>query len=440
MAEKSFQVVMIGCGTVGAGVADLLREQADLYTQRLGRPVELAKVLVRNPQKAIDTGEIAPDLVTADADAFFAAAASADAVIEVAGGSGPVGDYVRRALQLGKHVVTANKSLLAAEGAELFRLAREHDAAVAFEASCGGGIPCVTAIQTGLSANPYHGLYGILNGTCNYILTEMTSQGKTYAEALAEAKELGYAEADETLDVSGKDAAQKLAILASLAFDANIHEDDVPCIGIDKLELLDIELGDAMGYDIKLLATAERWPDSEWVALSCRPCFVSTADLLADVSGSYNALLLHGHAVGQTMLYGRGAGAGPTASAVVSDLLTVLSGSYPALFAGTRLTPDTQPEPKLVEADDVESRFYLRINARDVPGVMAKVTAPLGTRNISLSSMLQPEANVGQIVPVVITTHTARQGDLERATADIAGLDEIEGDPIVIRIIDLPTD
>jgi len=440
MPAQPFQVCMIGCGTVGTGVARLLDEQAGLYARRLGRPIVLGRVLVRDTAKAIATGRVTAEQVTDDAETFFTAVASADAVVEVAGGAGPVGDYVRRALQLGRHVVTANKSLLAAHGAELFALARQHDAAIAFEASCGGGIPCVTAIQTGLSANAYHGLYGILNGTCNYILTEMTRQGKTYAQALAEAKELGYAEADETLDVSGKDAAQKLAILASLAFDANIHEDDVPCIGIDGLELLDIELGDAMGYDIKLLATAERWPGSDWVALSCRPCFVSTDDLLADVSGSYNALLLHGHAVGQTMLYGRGAGAGPTASAVVSDLLSVLSGGYPALFAHTRLTPDTQPQPQLVEPADVESRFYLRINARDVPGVMAKVTRALGDRNISLSSMLQPEANVGQIVPVVITTHTARQGDLLQAAADIAALDQIEGDPVVIRIIDLPTD
>ncbi len=436
MSQTPFRIGMIGCGTVGGGVAKLLTEQRELYHHRLGRTIELTRVLVRDPGKAIARGGVSAAQVTDDAEAFFAE--HYDAVIEVAGGTGVVGDYVRRALAQGRHVVTANKSLLAAHGRELFKLAREHDASIAFEASCGGGIPCVTAIQTGLTANEYHGLYGILNGTCNYILTEMTHKGRTYAQALAEAKELGYAEADETLDVSGKDAAQKLAILASLAFDANLHEDHVPCTGIDGLDLLDIELGAKLGYDIKLLATAERWPGSAWIALSCRPCFIHNDDLLADVGGSFNALLLDGHAVGQTMLYGRGAGALPTASAVVSDLITVLSGGYPALFANLRLSPDCQPEPKLVEPADIESRFYIRIDARDVPGVMAKVTKALGDRNISLASMLQPESNAGQVVPVVITTHTARQGDLLAATDDIAQLGEITGKPVVIRIIDLP--
>ena len=436
MSQPPFRIGMIGCGTVGGGVVKLLTEQRDLYQHRLGRAIELTRILVRHPAKAIERGGVTPAQVTDDADAFFAEAY--DAVIEVAGGRGVVGEYVRRALSMGLHVVLANKSLLAAEGRELFKLAREHEVSIAFEASCGGGIPCVTAIQTGLTANEYHGLYGILNGTCNYILTEMTRKGRTYAQALAEAKELGYAEADETLDVSGKDAAQKLAILASLAFDANLHEDHIPCIGIDDLDLMDIELGAQLGYDIKLLATAERWPGSAWIALSCRPCFIHNEDLLADVEGSFNALLLDGSAVGQTMLYGRGAGALPTASAVVSDLISVLSGGYPTLFANLRLTPDCQPEPKLVEPADIESRFYIRIDARDVPGVMAKVTKALGDRNISLASMLQPESNAGQMVPVVITTHTARQGDLMAATDDIAQLAEITGKPVVIRIIDLP--
>jgi len=436
MSQAPFRIGMIGCGTVGGGVARLLAEQHQLYQHRLGRPIELTRVLVSTVARAIEAGHVTAAQVTDDADAFFAE--DFDAVIEVAGGAGAVGDYVRRALTLGRHVVTANKSLLASHGRELFKLAREHGVSIAFEASCGGGIPCVTAIQTGLTANEYHGLYGILNGTCNYILTEMTRKGRTYEQALAEAKELGYAEADETLDVSGRDAAQKLAILASLAFNSDLHEDDVPCIGIDGLELMDIELGAQLGYAIKLLATAERWPGSEWIALSCRPCFIHNDDLLADVEGSFNALLLDGHAVGQTMLYGRGAGAMPTASAVVSDLISVLSGGYPALFANLRLTPDRQGEPRLVEPADTESRYYLRINARDVPGVMAKVTRALGDRNISLASMLQPEANAGQIVPVVFTTHTARQGDLLAAAEDIARLDQITGKPVLIRIIDLP--
>ena len=430
---KPVGVGMIGCGTVGGGVAALLREQSALYTARLGRPIELRRVLVRHPEKVTD---VDASLVTDDAQAFFAS--DIDVVVEVAGGKGAVGDYVRCALKAGKHVVTANKSLLAAHGAELFALARQHQVSIAFEASCAGGIPCVAAIQSGLMANRFHNLYGILNGTCNYILTEMTRHGQTYAHALADAKIKGYAEADETLDVSGKDAAQKLAILASLAFGANIHEDDVPCTGIDQLDLLDVELGAQLGYDIKLLATAERWPDSDWIALSCRPCFIAKDDLLAQVTGADNALTLYGHAVGKTMLYGPGAGRLPTASAIVSDLLSVASGGYPALFAHLKLTPDCLPAPQCVAPNEVESRFYLRLNARDVPGVMAQVTTLLGNRNISVASMLQHESNVGEIVPVVITTHQARQGDIDAAVDAIEQLDVIDTPPRVIRIVDMP--
>lgn len=436
------RVAMIGYGTVGRGVAELLRQQAELYAERVGRPIRLVKVLVRDTAKALADGSLDSGLVTDDTDTFFAVVAGgADVVIEVAGGIDPVGRYVKRALEAGCHVVTANKSLLAADGAALFAAARKHNVSLAFEASCGGGIPCVTALISGLMANEISGLYGILNGTCNYILTQMTRHGESYETALAGAKEKGYAEADETLDVNGADAAQKLAILASLAFGVNITDRDVPCHGIDTLDLDDVRFGDELGFDIKLIASAERWPGQPYICLSTAPCFIPKAEQLAQVHGSFNALSVIGHAVGHTMYYGPGAGQGPTASAIVSDLLNVASGAYPQAFKQMRLTPDLHEAAPLVEPGDMESRWYMRVNAQDVPGVMAKLTKALGDRGISLSSLLQHDASANaDAVPIVIATHRARLGDVRAAAEEIEKLTEVQGTPVVIRILDLPGD
>lgn len=427
---------MIGYGTVGRGVARLLMQKQALYQSRVNRPLTITKVLVRDLAKATAAGGLDAAVLTDDPQAFFAA--EFDVLVEVAGGRRPAGDYMRQALEAGRHVVTANKALLAAEGADLFALARKNGVSIAFEASCGGGIPCVTGLLTGLMANEIHGLHGILNGTCNYILTEMTRQGKTYATALAEAKEQGYAEADESLDVSGADAAQKLAILASLAFGIRVTDGDVPHTGIDALELRDIRFGAELGYDIKLIASAERWPGQEYVALSTGPCFINKNAPLAQVLGSFNALSVVGDAVGHTMFYGRGAGQLPTASAVVADLLNIASGVYPTLFANTRLTPDTAAKAPTVEPDDLESRWYLRSDALDMPGVMAKMTRELGDRGISLSAILQHEAEDADTVPVVIVTHHARLGDVRAAAAAFEAMPEVHGHPVLYRILDLP--
>ncbi|MEX0885371.1 MAG: homoserine dehydrogenase [Phycisphaeraceae bacterium] len=436
MAAQSIGVGMIGCGTVGTGVARLLREQAALYEHRLGMSVELRRVLVRDARKARDEAGIDPQAITSDADTFFATD-DMPIVVEVAGGStGPVRDYVARALKAGKHVVTANKALLAADGPALFKLARKHGVAIAFEASVAGGIPCITALQFGLMANRIDGLYGILNGTCNFILTAMTRQGRSFAEALADAQRLGYAETDPTLDVSGRDAAQKLAILASLSFGAAVAGEDVPTRGVDGLELADIGFGAELGYDIKLLAIAER--RDAGVSLGVEPCFVHDDAMLAKVAGPFNALSVYGSAVGHTLYYGAGAGQGPTASAVVSDLLNVASGWYAHAFAHMRLTPDCHGRAALVPVEDRVSRYYLRINALDVPGTMARVTSILGESGISLSAVLQHESAAGQFVPVVIMTHDARYGDLGGAVKRIAALEAVEGEPVTIRIVDIP--
>jgi len=429
---------MIGCGTVGGGVARLLSEQADLYIDRLGVPIELVRVLVRDISKP-KQDVVSKDLLTDDVDSFFDTP-DMSIVIEVAGGIDPMGDYVRRALTNGKHVVTANKSLLADQGSDLFKLAHENDTAIAFEASCGGGIPLITALQFGLMANQIDAMYGILNGTCNYILTEMTRGGKSYADALAEAQAQGFAEADPALDVSARDAAQKLCILASLAFGVRVKEPNVTVEGIDNLKLDDIRFGKELGYDVKLLAIAERQTD-EGGSLSLRvhPCFVHQERMIAQVLGPFNALSVYGHAVGQTMYVGRGAGRMPTASAVVSDLLNVASGWYVQAFKQLNLWCDRHEPPQLINPDDLMSRFYIRVRALDGPGVMAKVTRALGDHGIGLSAVIQHEYDAGQFVPLAITTHDARQGSLFAALDEIEKLSVIEGRPVCIRIVEMPT-
>ncbi len=438
MADSAIIVGLIGCGTVGGGVAKLIKGQADLYAKRIGKPIVLGRLLDKEKDRVIASGLVDADIVTDDVDAFFNTPGMS-IVIELAGGTGAASTFVRRALESGKHVVTANKALLAEQGPELFALARKNNVSIAFEASCGGGIPCVTALQFGLMANQINALYGILNGTCNYILTEMTGKGKTYDSALADAQKLGYAEADPTLDVTGGDTAHKIAILASLGFGVKMTCDQVPNRGIDTLDLNDLRFGAELGYDIKLLAIAEREPGQDAVRVGVEPCFIHKSELLAQVGGAFNALSVYGHAVGHTLYYGQGAGQMPTASAVVADVMNIAAGWYGQAFNSMKLTPDTQEPVKLANPDDLVSRFYLRINGQDKPGVIAKATSALGDKGISLSAVLQHEAEDGsETVPIVIVTHDAKRGDLLEAVDRIASMDVIEDDPVIIRIVDMP--
>jgi len=435
VSTQAVGIGMIGGGTVGAGVAQLLHEQRELYEQRLGQPIELVRVLVRDLHKHRPSS-LPADLLTDDADAFFGEP-DIPIIVEVAGGCGVISDHVQRALGLGKHVVTANKSLLAAQGAPLFELAHQQGVSIAFEASCGGGVPIITALQFGLMANRVQGLYGILNGTCNYILTQMSVAAKSYDVALDEAKAKGFAEADPTLDVNGQDTAQKLAVLASLAFGVRVEADRISCQGIDNLEVIDIRLSGELGYVVKLLAIGEQDTGGA-VSLCVKPCLVPRGLPLASVQGSYNALSVYGHAVGHTMYYGQGAGQLPTASAVVSDLLNVASGWYPRAFLGMNLWCDKYNKAVLVDADELQSRYYLRINAKDEPAVMAKVTTILGNHGISLSAVLQHEPAQGRFVPVVIVTHQARHGAVQQALEEIEQLEVIDGKPVCLAIADLP--
>jgi homoserine dehydrogenase len=436
---RTIGVALLGCGIVGGGVADLLLDDRELLRRRTGVTFELRHVVVRDPHRADRRAglPISTDAAAAIADPRV------DVVVELIGGTTVAADHVAAALRAGKPVVTANKSLLAARGPELFALARQKNVPIAFEASCGGGIPIVGALVHGLVANRIDALVGIVNGTCNFILTQMTRNGWAYDRALAEAQRIGFAESDPTLDVSGRDAAQKLAVLAGLAFNARVLESDVSVEGIDTLDALDLRLAGELGYVIKLLAIGERatgaTEGTDRLALRVHPTLVHKDDVLADVSGGFNAISVYGHAVGHALFYGRGAGRRPTASAVVADLVDVALGTAALTARRMNVFPDTLPRASVLPMAELAGRYYLRLTVRDEPGVFAQITAILGHHRISLSAVLQHEAGSdGQSVPVVITTHQAKEGAVQAALAQINALPAVSARAVCLRIIDPP--
>jgi homoserine dehydrogenase len=432
--SKTIGIALLGSGIVGEGVLNILASQADRITDRYGLRFEVKHVVVRDLSKPRTfAGKVSTDAEAAIDDP------AVNVVVELIGGTTRSGELVERALKLGKPVVTANKSLLAARGAELFALARKHNTCIAFEASCGGGVPIVDALLRNLVANDVRALVGIVNGTCNYILTRMTVAGLPYADALKEAQAAGFAEADPTLDVSGRDAAQKLALLAGLAFGAKFAETDILIEGIDTLDARDIGMAKELGYVIKLLAIAMRDETTKAISLRVHPTLVHADDVLADVAGSFNAISVWGHALGHALFYGRGAGSTPTASAVVGDLVAVGTGACAATFAHSRVFPDTARPVTLLPREEIRSRYYLRLTARDWPGTMARATEILGRRKISLSAVLQHETlDSAGFVPIVITTHAAKEGDIRDALAELNGLDVVGAPTACLRIIDQP--
>jgi homoserine dehydrogenase len=433
-AQRSVGITLLGCGVVGGGVARILADQRELIARRTGLVFDIRHVVVRDPAKARGGAENLP--ISTDPHAAIDDP-RAEIIVELIGGTGAAGEFVQRALTRGKPVVTANKSLLAARGRELFALAKRHNTAISFEASCGGGIPIIQALSHGLIANEISALVGIVNGTCNVILTRMTVNGWTYQEALAEAQRLGYAEADPTMDVSGRDTAQKLAILASLAFNTTVAESDIHIEGIDALDPLDIRFARELGYVIKLLAIAERGAGGA-LSLRVHPTLVHKQDVLADVSGSFNAISVYGHALGHCLFYGRGAGQMPTASAVVSDIIQTALGTAALSFKQVNIFAEATTPAALLPFEELQSRYYLRVLAKDQPGVMARIASILGKYEVSISAILQHESAENNHVPIVITTHLAREGALQRAIAEINGLGVITPPVACLRIIDQP--
>ncbi|MDC7222143.1 MAG: homoserine dehydrogenase [Spirochaetales bacterium] len=430
MSRKKIGIAIVGCGTVGGATAKLFTEDIAFINKRSGLNLELTAVVARRLESLTDAG-LSESLFEPE---FQKVLENDDIkiVVELVGGLTVAKQFIEKSLKAGKNVVTANKALLAHYGKELFALARKNGVAIGFEASCAGGIPIIKAITDGLLANRIDAFFGIVNGTCNYILTEMTEKGQSYREALGDAQKKGLAEADPTLDVNGMDSAHKLAIMSSLSYSENVNLDELPVEGIDRLESLDIQMGSELGYVVKLLAAARKTPQG--LDLSVAPSFISTDHPLARVSGPFNAVSVYGHAVGHTMYYGRGAGGSPTGSAVAADILALALGITGNAFEKLTCWPDLTPEAVLIDRSDSINRYYLRLITEDKPGVVAHITTLLGDKGISISSMIQKETNGP--VSVVITTHEAREGDINQVLSALERLPEIKEKPVCIKIVE----
>ncbi|MCE5186158.1 MAG: homoserine dehydrogenase [Planctomycetaceae bacterium] len=437
MTAKTVKIGLVGYGTIGTGVARVLFENADEISARTGFRLELSRVVdtdTQSPRKF----NLPAGILTSDLQALLADK-SIEIAVELVGGTGFARELVLNLLQSGKHVVTANKALLAEHGPELYHAARSAGRCIAFEASCCGGIPIISALRTGLAANRITGLYGIFNGTCNYILTNMTNRGAEFCEALKEAQKLGFAEADPALDINGTDTAHKLAILSGLAFNRPVGMEDIHIEGIENIDIFDIRSGQEMGYLLKLLAIGEKMPDGG-ISLRVHPCFISAGSPLAQVKGPFNAVSLFGNAVGNVMFYGRGAGMMATASAVAADIIEIAMGNSQRLFE-TMPMASGSVEGAFRSIDEIDSRFYIRIMAKDEPGVFAGYAQILSNHRISISGAIQHEWDGPDgTVPVVITTHSAPQRNMNAALKELERSQVICGKPICIRIVNIPED
>lgn len=432
---NSIGVGLLGFGTVGSGTAKILVENRDVIASRLGIALELKRIA--DLDITTDRGvRIDPGVLTTDA-AEVIEDPDIDIVIELIGGYEPAKGFLLQAIDQGKHVVTANKALLASHGGEIFAAATEKEVDVGFEASVGGGIPLIQSIKEGLVANRVQGLFGILNGTANYILTKMTDEASPFAEVLKEAQDLGYAELDPTFDVEGIDAAHKLTILLSIAYGVPIDFDAVYTEGISRITPLDIRFMKGFGYRIKLLAISK--DDGEAIEARVHPTLIPQDSLLASVNQAYNALYVTGDAVGNVMFYGPGAGMMPTGSAVVADVVNVARnivsgavGRVPALgYQASAMRPR-----RIKSIDDLAVKYYFRFSAEDRPGVLSKISGILGKRGISIQSVHQQGRDLLGAVPIVMITHEAKEADVRLALSEIDRLDIVKDRTMLIRIED----
>ncbi|MEX0936461.1 MAG: homoserine dehydrogenase [Pirellulales bacterium] len=431
---RKTKVAIIGLGTVGTGVARLLLDYGDRTARHAGRTLWLEKAVVQDLARPRDCD--LPQGVLTDRLEEVTGNPEIKVVAQLIGGLEPARTIMLKLLESGKDVVTANKALLAEHGAELFDRARELGRSIAFEASVAGGIPIIANISQCLSANQIELLQGILNGTSNFILTEMEAKGADVATAVAQAQELGYAEADPTMDVDGSDAAQKLAILAHLAFGARVHWRDIPRKGIDKLDSADIRYARELGYRIKLLAVARL--EAEGLELHVSPTLVKAGTPLAEVRGPYNAINVVGDAVGPVFFHGLGAGRMPTASAVVADMIDTAVGRTAITFRTLELWSNTNARVTPNDHADARGRFYLRFSVEDHPGVMADITGVLGRHQISIASVLQHEAAHPNenVVPLVIMTHATTEGATRSACREIDRLSSVRPESVRMWVRD----
>lgn len=423
---KPLRIGIAGLGTVAGGVVALLRDSADTLARRAGRPLSLVRVASRSPKPKVDLGAAA---FTTDLDALHEP--DIDVVVELIGGEERAAQLMRRALQGRQAVVTANKAVLAQHGGELLSLAQTQGAALGFEAAVAGGIPVISALMRGLAANRVREVAGIVNGTSNYILTAMSQQGASFQAALSQAQAQGFAEADPTYDVEGIDAAHKLSILAALAFDMDFRFAEVYTEGISGITKEDLGYAEELGYRLKHLAIARQGQDG--VEARVHPTLVPESSLLAGVSGVMNAVWINGEGIGPTLYYGAGAGAMPTASAVVADLIAIARGDALAYRTGAM-------QQAVLPIERVVSAFYLRIPSRDAPGVFAEVAAVLGRHGISIEGAVQRQdaarsgAGGASWVPIVIVTAPVAEGAIASALQQVQEMPEVVGDITRIRV------
>ncbi len=424
---KAVRVGLLGFGVVGGGTVAVLTRNAHEIARRAGRGIEIVKILARDPGKR--RAQTVPEgLVTSDAAAILDDP-SIEVVVETMGGIEPARSYILAAIAKGKHVVTANKALIATAGNEIFAAARAGGVIVAFEAAVAGGIPIIKAIREGLAGNRIRGVAGIINGTCNYILTEMRERGTEFAAALGQAQALGYAEADPHFDVDGVDAAHKLTILAAIAFGIPLAFPQVHVEGIRDLESADIGYAAELGYRVKHLGIARRAPAG--IELRVHPVLIPQKRLIANVDGVMNAILVSGDAVGSTLFYGPGAGAEPTGSAVVADIVDVvrtLTTDPELRVPHLAFQPDALSDGPILGMADVTTACYLRCEAEDRPGVLADITRILADLGISIEAILQKPPEPGaHTVPVILLTHEVREAQVDEAIARIGALSAVTG-------------
>ena len=426
---KEINVGLMGLGVVGGGVAAALLGQQDDISRKIGRPMILKKILIRDPDKLREP-TIPADLLTTNPEDILTNQ-SIHVVVEVMGGTQPAAGYLEDVLSAGKHVVTANKEVMAKHGPELMSLAQDNDVNLLFEASVGGGIPIVGCLMNELLANEVHSIRGIINGTTNYILTRMANHFTEFHQALAEAQERGYAEADPTNDIDGMDAAYKLAILASLAYHQHIQPGDVYRQGIGSLEAKDFRYAKELGYAIKSLAIATR--ENGAILARVHPSLVPLDHMLAKVDGVYNAVEVEGDLCGRVLFHGLGAGREPTTSAVVGDLIEISR----KIGADGRPTPMAQLDgaDSIRPIDDMVSRYYLRLTVADHAGVLAEIARILGDGNISIASVLQKDTDPAtKTAEIVITTHPAREASVQESLRLVAGLEVVREVNNLLRI------
>ena len=429
--KESIGIGLMGLGVVGGGVAKALTERAEAIAAQVGCPLRLRKILERDLAKT-RASKMEPHLFTTDA-AEVIGDPEIDIIIEALGGERPAFDFIKEAMGRGKHVVTSNKEVMAKHFPEFLSLAKEKGVDILYEASVGGGIPLIAPFKQDLLANEISAIHAIINGTTNYILTRMAAEGLDFSSALKQAQKLGYAEADPTNDIEGIDAAYKLAILATLAFHTEVRPDDVYHEGISRLSSRDFRYARELGYAIKLLAIAKEKDGS--IEVRVHPVFIPEDLLLAKVDGVFNAVQVEGDLVGRVIFYGQGAGALPTSSAVVADVINLAQ----RINLGVSITPSLRLDPtkRIKPISEIETRYYIRMSTADRPGVLAQISKILGDHLISISSVIQKETDVAaQVAEIVIMTYPARESAMQKALGEIERLEVVKEISNFVRVED----